>query len=426
MWPGFSLSVELTAEEAYWYRKGSEHIFHGDAVRVPYKKLETGKTSGIFKDEYTLSEDGKIPEDWWADITTVGRLKDERLASYGTQKPMGLAERLIKACTDDDSIVADFFAGSGTTAAAAERLGRTWIASDLGKPAVMIARKRLLDQDANPFLYEAIGDYQMEQARSTLGRRFRIGDLAQVILRLFGAMPLPREDNPSGNLGRLPGSKTLVFADSPSRMTTVSTLQRAQQLRDSVLGGFDRVVVLGWNFTASIGQDIQALADGALEVLAIPPDLLDRLRKKGAKLDKLAEEVRFSSLQYLEIERPLRTATGDGEELHVSLRNYVLLSPDALSLDEKNRAALRDVMNAEPLALIEYWAIDPDYDGEVFRSVWQDYRGNVDNDGDPLRVVVEAALPLPAHSGPRRVCIRAVDVFGFESEVIVDAVELTP
>ena len=47
-------------------------------------------------------------------------------------------------------------------------------------------------------------------------------------------------------------------------------------------------------------------------------------------------------------------------------------------------------MNAEPLALIEYWAVDPDYDGKVFRSVWQDYRGNTANDGDPLRVVTQA------------------------------------
>jgi len=81
-------------------------------------------------------------------------------------------------------------------------------------------------------------------------------------------------------------------------------------------------------------------------------------------------------------------------------------------------------MNKEPLALIEYWAVDPDYDGEVFRSVWQDYRGNTDNDDDPLRVVTTARLQLPRKDGPRRVCVRAVDVFGFESEVVVDGVEV--
>jgi adenine-specific DNA-methyltransferase len=76
------------------------------------------------------------------------------------------------------------------------------------------------------------------------------------------------------------------------------------------------------------------------------------------------------------------------------------------------------VANREPLALIEYWAVDPDYDGKVFRSVWQDYRGNTENDGDPLRVVTQAVLDLPAKDGPRGVCVRAVDVFGFEAEAV--------
>jgi adenine-specific DNA-methyltransferase len=76
-------------------------------------------------------------------------------------------------------------------------------------------------------------------------------------------------------------------------------------------------------------------------------------------------------------------------------------------------------MNHEPLALIEYWSVDPDYDGEVFRSTWQDYRGNTANDGDPYRVVTTTTVRMPA-DGTGRVCVRAVDVFGFESEVVLE------
>jgi adenine-specific DNA-methyltransferase len=54
----------------------------------------------------------------------------------------------------------------------------------------------------------------------------------------------------------------------------------------------------------------------------------------------------------------------------------------------------------------------------VFRSVWQDYRGNTANDDDPLRVVAAADFIVPHTSGPRRVCVRAVDVFGYEAEVV--------
>ncbi|GAB3077617.1 DNA methyltransferase [Pedococcus soli] len=342
--------------------------------------------------------------------------------NYPTQKPETLLERVIESASNEGDLVADFFAGSGTTAAVAERLGRRWIASDLGKPSAMMTRKRLVDLDARPFLYQAIGDYQVEQARSTLGRSFRVGDLAKVVLDIYGALPLPPGENVNGSLGRLPHTKTLVLADSPSKLTTVSTLRRAQGYRDSKLGGFDRVIVLGWNFSAGIGHDIDALGDDKLEVLVIPPDLLDRLKKRGA--GKLAGEVRFSSLQYLQASVTSRKSTADGEELQVALDNYVLLSPDAINLDEKNREALQRVMNSEPLALIEYWAVDPDYDGQVFRSVWQDYRGNTENDDDALRVVTKAQLELVAMDGTRNVCIRAVDVFGFESEVVIEDVDL--
>jgi len=96
----------------------------------------------------------------------------------------------------------------------------------------------------------------------------------------------------------------------------------------------------------------------------------------------------------------------------------MLLSPDSLPLDDTNKAKLQEVIAKNPLDLIEYWSIDPDYDGEVFRSVWQDYRGNVENDEDPLRVVKMATIRVPKKEGVRRICVKAVDVFGWESEVI--------
>ncbi|MDN8622477.1 site-specific DNA-methyltransferase [Corynebacterium sanguinis] len=370
---------------------------------------------------FDFDQEFKTQDDVFYDISIIKGNAAENL-NFDTQKPEKLIERLISASCPDGGMVGDFFSGSGTTAAVAERLGRRWVASDIGKTSVMVARKRLIDQDAKPFLYQAIGDYQVEQARSTLGRSFRVGDLAKVVLDLYGALPLPPEENANGSLGRLAGTRTLVYADSPSRLTTISTLRRAQGYREVKMGGFDKVVVLGWNFSAGIGQDINDLNDPNLEVLVIPPDLLDRLKKKGA--DKLASDVRFSSLQYLQAEVAARTTDGERESLAVNLENYVLLSPDAINLDQANRAKLQDVMNSEPLALIEYWAVDPDYDGEVFRSVWQDYRGNTDNDGDELRVVTTAVLDLPRVGGARTVCVRAVDVFGFESEVVISDVEV--
>ena len=404
-------------DNIYYYTKSPDFIFN--KLYVPYAK------------DY-VRRDGKKPEgagypieDTW-NCSDMDRMDSIQIMSfsrekvgYETQKNENLLARIIEASTHPGALVVDAFGGSGTVAVVAEKLGRRWITTDLGKPACMIMRKRLIDQGAKPFLYQAIGDYQVEAAKSSLGRKFRIGDLSGIVLSLYGALPLPPEDNPLRNLGAVvfAGKKTLVLVDSPNKLTGDATLRKAIAQRDHLLGGWDRVVVLGWNFEPSIGQSIAALNDARLEVLVIPPDLLDRLRKKGG-IEKLRGQVRFSSLQYLTIKPARRLRSGDEEQLQVTLDNYVLLSPEAINLDEENRKKLLKVMNAEPLALIEYWAVDPDYDGEVFRSVWQDYRGNTANDDDALRVVTQASFSVPHRPGARRVCVRAVDVFGFEAEVV--------
>lgn len=378
-----------------------------------------------------VRRDGKAPdgpgypiEDTW-NTSELDRLDSIQIVSfskekvgYGTQKNESLLTRIIKASCPDGGLVADFFVGSGTTAAAAEKLGRSWVVSDMGKPAAMITRKRLIDQNAKPFLYQAIGDYQIEQARSTLGRKFRVSDLSQTVLDIYGALPLPPEENVNGSLGRSADGKELIVVESPSRLTTVSSLKRAQGYRDSKMGGFEKVIVLGWNFSAGIGKDIELLGDTALEVRVIPPDLLDRLKKKGK--ESLVGNIRFSTLQYLDAHLESRVTNATTEDLQIRLDNYVLLDPQAINLDDANRAALLEVMNAEPLALIEYWAVDPDYDGQIFRSVWQDYRGNTANDDDALRVVTNSFLSVERLERDRKVCVRAVDVFGFESEVVLD------
>jgi len=410
----------------FWYSKSDDWTFNKQYRPYSEGTLQRGLTA-VKGDQYQLSEEGAGLDDWWTDSRVQKILSPTAYENlkYATQKPMSLLERILKGHSNEGDLVADFNGGSGTTAAVAEKLGRRWITTDLGKPACMIMRKRLIDQDAKPFLYQAIGDYQVEAAKAMLGRDFRIGDLSQIVLSLYGALPLPPDVNPQRNLGQIAGmafgagksSKTLVLADSPNKLTGAATLKKAIAQRDNLMGGWDRVVVLGWNFEPSIGETITALNDSRLEVLVIPPDLMDRLKKKGG-IDKLRGQVRFSSLQYLTIHPIERKAVGEQETLTVKLKNYVLLSPEAINLDDANRVKLQAVINQEPLALIEYWAVDPDYDGKVFRSVWQDYRGNTANDGDALRVVTQAVVTTPAKPGPRKVCVRVVDVFGFEAEVV--------
>ena len=103
-----------------------------------------------------------IPRDWWEISSNVakGNTMEVSAGKYATQKPEALLERIIKSSSNEGDLVCDFFGGSCTTAAVAERLGSSWITSDIGKPATLVMRKRLIDQEVKPFLYPALQFYQ--------------------------------------------------------------------------------------------------------------------------------------------------------------------------------------------------------------------------------------------------------------------------
>lgn len=412
----------------FFYRKSEASYFVPlkSKLDVPIKRLARELVDGKLKN--ARNPDGtlkyvfiteKIIDDNWHDISRVMPASPEYIG-YTTQKPEALLERIIKASSNEGDLVCDFFGGSGTTAAVAERLGRRWITTDIGKPAILVMRKRFIDQEVSPFLYQCIGDYQKEAFSGNKQYR-RVGDLSQIVMQLYGAIPFPAEQLNDRNWGYVKSSRTLVYVDSPNKMTGAATIRKAKEAKGSLLGGgWSKVVVLAWNFAFDISAAMQQYKED-VEVLVIPPDLLDKLSKKG--YDKLIREgsVRFSTLQYLTI-RPIEVKPyNEQEEITVRLDNYVLLSPDNIPLDDKDKPKLQQIMERDPLALIEYWSVDPDYDGETFRSKWQDYRENMANDSDPLHCVYQAKLIVPRKER-RMVCVKAVDVFGFES-VVTETVE---
>lgn len=406
-------------------KNGNNYIWNQQAQ--PYKDESMGRYNKVDEDgnRYALIKrkrtdgsvyygktypkaEGKRINDVISHIATMASTNTERVG-YDTQKPEALLEVFVSSSSNANSIVLDLFGGSGTTAAVADRLGRRWITTDIGKPATMVMRKRFIDQGVKPFLYQSIGDYQKEQFENSEFQR--VGDLAQIVLGLYGAIPF--ED--TKNIGYIKDSRTLVVADSPNVLTSHATIRRASELRNAYKGGgWNRVIVLGWNFAFDISEAVQKYKE--VEVLVIPPDLLDKLStKKGFK--ELKNKVSFNSLQYLTIKPVSIVKQNDMDELTISLDNYILLSPDNIPLDDKDKAKLSELIATDPLALIEYWSIDPDYDGKIFRSQWQDYRGNTLNDNDNLHCIYSARLRVPRKSG-RVVAIKAVDVFGFESMVV--------
>lgn len=122
-------------------------------VDIFEKNIKIGKIKIGENDKIVYKQNiGTLETDNW-DIPIINPQAKER-TGYATQKPEALLERIIKASSDEGSIVADFFMGSGTTCAVAHKLGRRFIGSDIGKPAVMTTRKRLLDMGAEFGLYE--------------------------------------------------------------------------------------------------------------------------------------------------------------------------------------------------------------------------------------------------------------------------------
>jgi DNA modification methylase len=139
------------------YTKSDQYTFNVDDVRQPYhpttiKTFASSPKAGFGKIPDLVR--GKVPEDWWY-FPVVARLHRER-SGYPTQKPEALLERIIRASSNPGDVVADFFCGSGTTAAVAARLERRFIASDVSFRAVHTTRTRLISTGAPVFMLQTI------------------------------------------------------------------------------------------------------------------------------------------------------------------------------------------------------------------------------------------------------------------------------
>jgi DNA modification methylase len=137
-----------------WYARGDDWAFYPDSVRVPrrggsHMRVVDGiqektdrKTGRVYR--YPVAA-GKVPEDWWTDVETLNHSDRER-TGWPSQKPERLVERIVSAVTVVGNRVADWFAGSGTTAAVAQRLGRGFVTVDREPAAIDVCLARLTQQ----------------------------------------------------------------------------------------------------------------------------------------------------------------------------------------------------------------------------------------------------------------------------------------
>lgn len=356
------------------------------------------------------------------DVWDIDKINNSALASLGypTQKPESLIERIIEASSNEGDLVADFFCGSGTTMAVADRLNRRWIGCNLDKVGIQVSRNRMVNQQSQPFLLENIGNYQRHMIYLSGSK---IGEMQRIILKLYGAEP--RSDRPDlGVKTNDDGTIELVYVGYPDRpVTAKKVIELAQETQILDGSGFKTLVVLAWDYDYNYTTEYESrkkLLKSPLSVdikaLTIPPEIYNYLKKakNEAELDGLRDKITFQEKPYLKVSKPDIRDAGNGKVIiSLGIDRYVLMS---FPIPEKQQADLRKAIKDNFAALIDYWAIDWDYDGVTFRSTWQAIRGNGKRSQTVVTLAESPELPL----GKRTIAVRLVDVFGNDASATVE------
>lgn len=161
-----------------WYSRGEDYIFNPQHRPYSPGTLQRGLTK-VKGDRYKLDSRGALLQDWWNDIPKVLSPTAENNWKYPTQKPVELLERIIRGATLENSLVGDFYAGSGTTGEACERLGRRWVISDNNLYSIQTSLHRLTRNNSCPFI---IGTMQTPPAAKGL-----LSVKTQVVPGLWGS-----------------------------------------------------------------------------------------------------------------------------------------------------------------------------------------------------------------------------------------------
>lgn len=366
------------------YGKDAEISVH-NIIRVPYATPNVEEREGFHPD-------GKMLTDWWV-VSIISTTGGERVG-YPTQKPEELLELIIKASSNEGALVADFFCGSCTTAAVAEKLGRRWIACDLGRWAIHTTRKRMLSiENCRPFEVLNLGNYERQywqgvtfgESRDKPPTEQAIYEYLAFILRLYGAEPISGSAHLHGKKGR-----ALVHIGAVDAPVTIR--QAADALEECLRLRQRELHILGWEWEMGMNDlmGVEANRRGVkLSLLQIPREVMEqRAAEQG--------DVYFSELAYLEAE-----IEQSGErETQVSLQKFVIPNTELIPAEVRGKIS-------QWSDYIDYWAVDWDFRNDTFMQGWVAYRTRK-----------ERKLPLKSDSHryeqPGSYCIhvKVIDIFG--------------
>lgn len=452
-----------------YYTKSENKVFNkefsalDDRTKRRYDKVDDdGRNYKIYKNSdgserrvYLDSSNGRPISDVWDDIIGFQTVNNTgEYLQYPTQKPEKLLERIIAASTQPGDLVADFFSGSGTTLAVAEKLGRKWIGADLGRFAIHTTRKRLITvqrqaaikgKQFRAFEILNLGGYErmhqvgidnsLDEESKQLQASIKREEFVELILSAYGAQRSEQLIPFSGSKG---GTAILIGA-----LDSAVTQDQVQQAIDTALSvGISRVDVLGFEFEMGISP---AMSDAAKEqgltltVRYIPNEVFDkRAIAKG--------QVKFYEAGYVEAKCEVKNRVlqvsltdfgvfyrqNDADETAAELRNgaaKVVVDQGQVVRVAKDKKGIisKENLTSNWQDWIDYWAVDFDFasqpevitvleDGKevkkrtgkyIFENEWQSFRTKSD------RTLELTSSPFTyADPGNYSVAVKVIDIFG--------------
>jgi len=421
-----------------------------------------GRGDRIYRKIYFDEYQGQPVQNLWTDVFVINPVAHERL-DYPTQKPEALLERIINASSNEGDLVGDFFCGSGTTAAVAEKLGRKWILCDLGKFAIHTTRKRMIGvqrelkvegKNYRAFEILNLGKYErqhyigvnpnLREAEQQKQLEEREAAFVALILRAYRA---ERTDG----FGTFHGKKAgRLVAVGPVNLP-VTRLFVEEVILECRQKHITRVDILGFEFE-----------------MGLFPNVLDEARAKGIDIapkyipaevfDKRAVEknqVVFHDVAAIEV-KPRVKGTSVAVELtdfSVFYSQDSIASAEASLRDKKSKIVAergqivkvskdahgivtREVLTKTWTDWIDYWALDFNFESKreivrvqnedtgeweevwtgdyIFENEWQSFRTKK-NRSLELTSVFHECLP-----GRRKLAVKVVDIFGNDTMTIVE------
>ncbi|MFA5892575.1 MAG: site-specific DNA-methyltransferase [Candidatus Margulisiibacteriota bacterium] len=459
------------------FEKNNNSVFNWTEVAIPYSEETIARTgrgaggAGLYgendaeqKHKNRLKEAGKIPEDWWADIYRIQGNGLEKV-DYPTQKPESLLERIIKASSKEGDIVAGFFSGSGTTLAVAEKLGRKWIGSDLGRFAIHTSRKRLIQvqremkqegKDFRAFEILNLGKYEREHyvnvdvdVREKEKQQILENKEKQFVDLILVAYSAQKIDSFNLFVGKKRDRLVAVGPiDAPVSAAFVDTA-----IKEAKEKGITKFDVLGFDY--EMGIDFSELRSQGVDVQfkIIPREVFDRRAvEKGY--------VKFYDVAYIDV-KPIVKGKGNNKTISVELCDFSVfynqdntgeieesLKPGGSKIKVENGKVIKlfkekgsDIIKEEVLTKkwadwVDYWAVDYDFQsrkevirsidpktneekeewtgGHIFENEWQSFRTKKDRKLDLVSAEKEIS------KGRRKIAVKVVDIFGNDTTRVIE------